>query len=62
MIENKLLNINILLISALPIALISGPLIPDLIVFYSLFVFFLVYKKNNIIFFKDVILILNKFE
>ncbi len=58
MIENKLLNINILLISALPIALISGPLIPDLIVFYSLFVFFLVYKQNNIIFFKDIILIL----
>ena len=41
MIENKLLNINILLISALPIALISGPLIPDLIVFYSFICFFL---------------------
>ena len=58
MIENKLLNINIILISVLPIALISGPLISDLIVIYSFLIFFFIYKKNNLIFFKDIFFIL----
>ena len=58
MIENKLLNINIILISILPIALISGPLISDLIVLYSFLIFFFIYKKNYLIFFKDIFFLL----
>ena len=57
MITNQILKINFYLIILLPVALISGPLISDLIVVVSFILFFTYYKKFDFSqFFKNKII------
>tara|TARA_B100000579_G_scaffold437436_1_gene466773 strand:+ start:1227 stop:2444 length:1218 start_codon:yes stop_codon:yes gene_type:complete len=56
--KDKLLKINSFFIILLPLALISGPVIPEIIVFFSFITFLALKNKINYPIYKDKVLIL----